>query len=1354
MQNTSVKLRSTSISTPVTTTTPENDVQNHTMNTDYTDLNSHYNTGFSSSGVREKVTESSFSDNDTAIDGNANTGPENEHTTFRYNNTITQPVTGNNTDGPYPDVDVKLSIHTCSSRPVSVFGKKGKITGLFGDYLNEATGPLLCQWSIHIPDGFQYLHTLLTLPEYPCMYRYRIEAQISEASQPSSEKEARVIFCRQLQNQIFIKSRVYNFVLIDDNKYMAHKNPRFVVEFDSFTEDVRKRLSVRSVTPGSGYITQWGYGGERNHLCVNDAYHELTVSDEHVIMVSFARFDMSELINCPSDSLYLYSVLSPLGANHKVLLARYCGALVIPPLVSEFSLLFHFKTQTNCRNARSGFKAFYSLFHIREKPQMLDGLFNCSTANYDRFRPHLGCNLEYECIAGEDETGQCPFSDFRCNGLVSSGHKCYQYVFWDEHLSSYAAQKECARRDGDLAMVKSQTEWNNLQKMFQYGKQFKAALFGVRTGDFTLPDMYRYMLKWVDNSIAQNIHVLTQEVLMATYHYNFEMCGVLEYRQKFSVKFELCKRDLYTNFICQILVQQAPVTSVDFPVITFPLSVVNRTQHWLLTCPDGHVTHAFLYCESQSRCQHDKKLVEECKVPVDEGGDDDYFVVSMFMCDDGAKTTSYTVVCDYREDCNDGSDETFCVHNTSCAGFLCHNRQCVDNEKRCNLEKDCLDHSDEEMCEEEIVRFRKYSKIRPVVRLPPPVAIDFNKDGEYTQVPLSDYDACLDTHFRCADSFCLPVYVRCNGVKDCTGGEDELKCHLYQCEGFYHCRSSAVCVHADHMCDGWPQCPDHDDEWLCQWTCPPGCRCQGLALECTRSVSLSSFHDVRYLDARGAGMKPQDVPDLRYLVWLSLSSCGINQISELSLPNLRNLDLSNNMITSLRMDVLLSLLNLKRLDFSGNLLSYFVIDDPQIKHSKLYSLDLSWNRFKAFNLNEISVFPEMYFLNISYSKVDMFQHSHDSRTLSLTQIDLRGNPLTSYPQNVFVSLDRLQYVWTGDYRLCCQQSLPKQFYDNGYCISPRIHLSSCKDLLRYGEHRVVLLVVMLMCIVGNLGSLLAKCYMKRKSHLSSTDVQMIHWNLLDLLMGLYVAIIAIADWTYRHRYFSIRHVWTASVVCRVASLLASVSYQATAFLVCCVTVHSLCMACPHRVRFQFSPRSSLLACMLVWTVAVTISVVPLALPEWKFYGHTDTCLAVLSAISEGPGKMYALALQIVLHISLCFLVFAGQGFLCWVSCFNDVPSVSITQRFLQMGEATSTSSQVLLDCVRRLVFCVISLLMHGGVSLPEHVRVAFAILVLPVSAALNPLLHVVGIVMARRRQTTLQRVLQRLQRQLALHKPT
>ena len=187
---------------------------------------------------------------------------------------------------------------------------------------------------------------------------------------------------------------------------------------------------------------------------------------------------------------------------------------------------------------------------------------------------------------------------------------------------------------------------------------------------------------------------------------------------------------------------------------------------------------------------------------------------------------------------------------------------------------------------------------------------------------MKDSDECPVTHFRCSQGFCLPIYLRCNGVDDCPNREDEASCESYSCSGFYRCRRSKVCLHPDHVCDGLFQCPQYDDELLCErLTCPDVCHCQGLGFVCTANFSASSYPDLRYLDASGFGVRPSDLTHNLLLIYLRLSHCSIDTQPTLELPKLRHLDLSGNELTHIDMQYFRSLKNLRVLVLSGNPLS-------------------------------------------------------------------------------------------------------------------------------------------------------------------------------------------------------------------------------------------------------------------------------------------------------------------------------------------------------------------------------------------------------------------------------------------------
>jgi hypothetical protein len=54
------------------------------------------------------------------------------------------------------------------------------------------------------------------------------------------------------------------------------------------------------------------------------------------------------------------------------------------------------------------FMMLYSFHKPSNTPQVVaKGVFNCSVNFYGHFKHHLHCNLQRECIHGEDETGWC-----------------------------------------------------------------------------------------------------------------------------------------------------------------------------------------------------------------------------------------------------------------------------------------------------------------------------------------------------------------------------------------------------------------------------------------------------------------------------------------------------------------------------------------------------------------------------------------------------------------------------------------------------------------------------------------------------------------------------------------------------------------------------------------------------------------------------------------------------------------------------------------------------------------------------------------------------------------------------------
>lgn len=88
---------------------------------------------------------------------------------------------------------------------------------------------------------------------------------------------------------------------------------------------------------------------------------------------------------------------------------------------------------------------------------------------------------------------------------------------------------------------------------------------------------------------------------------------------------------------------------------------------------------------------------------------------------------------------------------------------------------------------------------------------------------------CNSAEFKCEHSnICIPKALQCNGVKDCSMGEDELDCDKkYHCPtGYFQCQNGE-CILERKVCDFHYDCKDNSDELNCSNTdkkekCPIG----------------------------------------------------------------------------------------------------------------------------------------------------------------------------------------------------------------------------------------------------------------------------------------------------------------------------------------------------------------------------------------------------------------------------------------------------------------------------------------------------------------------------------------------------
>ena len=147
----------------------------------------------------------------------------------------------------------------------------------------------------------------------------------------------------------------------------------------------------------------------------------------------------------------------------------------------------------------------------------------------------------------------------------------------------------------------------------------------------------------------------------------------------------IAQRDQHTQTSSVSASQQKQPSKARVKVSVKPSNLTMVGGWQPMKCDGGHVTHVLLACDPSAACWADGDVTfsrhsdtwatptsQSCPVP--QIGPP---LPPSFPCRSGEQHVPYSLVCDHRRDCLDGSDEVFC-HFPPCldhSQFQCHNKQ-------------------------------------------------------------------------------------------------------------------------------------------------------------------------------------------------------------------------------------------------------------------------------------------------------------------------------------------------------------------------------------------------------------------------------------------------------------------------------------------------------------------------------------------------------------------------------------------------------------------------------------------------------------------------------------------------------
>ena len=1128
-----------------------------------------------------------------------------------------------------------------------------------------------------------------------------------------------------------------------NHMYVSHYNiPMLQLTLEAVPDAYR--LNISPTSNMSGYVTPLAPEGiSLERVGIRGT---LKVPEGHSVMISFEIFRVHHecfrnvVLRWNKDRLTAVQKKSFTIDDERVILNFH---------TSQVEIQVNMNNKINRDLDKSCMKMLFSFHPEHRVPQRLSsGLYNCSVEDYWRFQQHLDCNLKVECEDGRDEAGHCPFSSPACDGWVATQHKCYKRLTFKKLIDPTQAIDECLRHGWKAASIKTNRELTDFENLFQ-GRSHVQPFIGLLRRVKGVPFMYRHFYVWADNTVLYSTKyiILKRRSHQRSPFYKYlkcdcPVCDCLKYRMVV-----VAVNNLIKYAICEKSVQredQFHNQSLTFPETQILSQAFIHRRQALTVCSDGHVTHSFLICDLKSLCG---QTVCSFLAGATNGGATNLSEVvstaqtsastmTMFPCSKDGIMIPYTLVCDFRHDCLDQGDELFCKHS-SCAAFTCDNGQCVASVKRCNGFPDCLDESDENDCPASDVRENQTPQLQHKL------VINIDGKGYFTQHLLNSSDPCPETHYSCrADlTYCLPIYTRCNDYYDCVFHEDERYCETMKCSGLYRCRNSTVCLHSDHLCDGLFQCPQRDDEWLCDMTCPAQCLCQGHAFLCPQPFSAHLFPQLRYLDARGSGMTPSDLKDtLNYIIYLNLAECSVTALPDMKFPNLQSIDLSNNRIATFDTKIFLRLENLKVLSLQGNPLTSVISKSTQLQNNALQRLDVSGTYLSVFDKHIVRNFPGLQYINVSFSPLVFIQPGFFQSIPDLQELDIRRNMIDTFSLDVFVGLYKLRLVRSTDYRLCCKNVLPN-ISPQTKCISPPHFLSSCEYMIRSEVYVLSLWCVAIVASLGNLACSVGYYVVRTVLYKNTIIIFMVSLQCANFCMGIYSGVIATAQETFHAEYIHQEGSWKESVACKVAGFLSVLSNEVSILIILLLTLDHLTVLCFPLSNCRFNARSAVVACGVTWVIGMMLASVPLVpgLSHWGHYGQTALCCLMLNDrlhIRRGVGFFHTI---LILNCFVCFVMGVVQVFV-----YRAMPKYRV------LVESNKNPAHVSVDLMLRIAVtdilawvsvAITSLLALADEAVSKNTQVFMTLVVLPLNSAINPLLCLWHALSYKQRQKQEERIL-------------
>ncbi|XP_050428595.1 G-protein coupled receptor GRL101-like [Adelges cooleyi] len=787
----------------------------------------------------------------------------------------------------------------------------------------------------------------------------------------------------------------------------------------------------------------------------------------------------------------------------------------------------------------------------------------------------------------------------------------------------------------------------------------------------------------------------------------------------------------------------------------------------VVVCRRGSSLNCWMPEGSSSRCIKERYICDgrnDCFNGFDEFGCEDEsskdverydMEDGLFQCRDGRWLDISGHVCNYRDECLHGDDELKCGEQPACKTkqFRCDNGECIEGIGRCDGHTNCWDKSDEIGCANVACVQKDWPRCTTGGQcISPDKWCDFRKHcSDGSDESNCKHRACEVNEFRCDNGQCIPLQHKCFDTGDdslgCADKSHLKNCSDWKCHEDQHKCHRGPCINQSLVCNGQVDCDmTWDDEDNCTFKCSNealGCDCQDVLINCTglglREFPYDAEKEITFFhlggNRFGGKLDANTFKHLDRLVYLDLSNNSVQQLEPFlfsTLWRLTTLNLQNNQITVLRNGSFLGLGRVTGLHLQGNNIRQL---DSMAFHglSSLMTLDLSHQNISEIQSDAFVGLRSLRRLDLSENSLTYLSDGTFRGMPQVMFLDLKKNRLRVIESNGFHTMPTLETLFTDEFRFCCLARHVLQ------CRPLPDEFSSCEDLMSNMMLRVCIWILAIVAITANLMVIVFRAKYRHTNQVHSFLI--INLALGDFLMGSYLLVIAVVDWYYRGVYFIHDSDWRQSSMCNVAGFISTFSSELSVFTLTVITLERLLVIIfPFKVRrLQMDCTRMLMA--ICWLLAIVISVIPLFNIHYfrNFYGRSGVCLALHITPDKPNGWEYSVFIFLFVNLGSLLLISGSYLWMFFVAKTTHRATENLIRHraLSESAMAWRMSLLVATDAACWVPIIGLGLWSLAGFTVHPQVFAWVAVFVLPLNAAVNPVLYTLSAVhMLRRRVTT------------------